>query len=94
MVQVFLLVSFDTFFIDQLPDELETRIIPDYLGPDFRKQLQHHPPLLTGIKIHYRRFNRLEIHDSRSFPESAHEAPTELARILLFRYIKIYKEEN
>lgn len=79
VVQVFLLVSFDTFCIDQLPDEFEARIIPDYLGPDFRKQLQHHPPLLTCIKINYRRFNRLEIHDIRSLlPESAHQAPTKL----------------
>jgi hypothetical protein len=76
VVQVFFPVPSDTFFIDQLPDQREARIIPDYLGPDFRKQLQHHPPLLTGIKIYYRRFNRLEIHDPRSFSESAHEAPT------------------
>jgi hypothetical protein len=76
MVQVFFLVSSDTFFINQFPHQLEAGIIPDYLGPDFRKQLQHHPPLLTGIKIHYRRFNRLEIHDYRSFPESARAAPT------------------
>jgi hypothetical protein len=67
VVQVFFLVSLDTFFINQLPDQLEARIIPDYLGPDFRQQLQHHSSLLTGIKIHHRRFNSLEIHDSRSF---------------------------
>jgi hypothetical protein len=84
VVQVFLLVSSDTFFIDQLPYQLEARIVSDYLGPDFRKQLQHYPPLLTGIKIHYRRFNRLEIHDPRSlFPESAYEAPMKLSWILL-----------
>jgi hypothetical protein len=95
VVQVFLMVSPDTFCIDQLSDQFEARIIPDNLGPDFRQQLQHHPPLLTGIKIHYRRFNRLEIHTPRSLlPESAHQSPTELAWILLFQYIRMYKEKN
>jgi len=32
VVQVFLLVSSDTFFINQLPDEFEADIIPDYWG--------------------------------------------------------------
>jgi hypothetical protein len=80
VVQVLLLVSFDTFFINQLPDELEARIIPDYLGPDFRKQLKHHPPLLTCIKIHDRRFDRLELHDPRSLPlEPSHQASVKIS---------------
>jgi hypothetical protein len=75
VVQVLFLVFFDTFCIDQLPDESEARIIPDYGGPDCREQLKHHLPLLTFIKIHYCRFDLIEFHGPRSLlPEGSYKA--------------------